>query len=75
MVVVVGYSTSSIIGGHIIGGSHKMLVEFCPSFLSQYFSYALGLMPFSSRAFWILVCMSAMVAEVIGIISMVVLFL
>ena len=47
-----------------------MLVEFFLYFL-RYFSYVLGLMPFFSRSFWILVCMSVLVIVVIGIISLV----
>ena len=47
-----------------------MLVEFFSYFLSRYFSYALGLTYFSSRAFWILVGMSVLVMGVIGRVSM-----
>ena len=36
----------------------------------KYFSYALGLIPFSSRVYYTLVCKSGMVAvDVMGIIS------
>ena len=72
--MVVVFLISSILWGCRMGGVgyNRMCINIFPYFISRYFSYPLGLMPFSSRAVWILVCMSVLVMVVIGIISMVV---
>ena len=50
-------------------GHYKILLVF-PYFLLRYFTYALGLISFSSRTCHTLMCMSGLVAvDVIGTIS------
>ena len=50
--------------------SHYRILIIFPYFLTRHFSYALGFIPFSSRACCTLVCMSGFVAvDDMGIIS------
>ena len=47
--ILVVFLTSSILESLFV--YHRMLVDILPYFLRRYFSYALGLMPMSSKAF------------------------
>ena len=55
-------------GGTSFGHYRLLIVFLC--FLMRYFSYALGLIPFYSRACQTLLCVSGLVAvDVMGIIA------